>query len=190
MTNNPYQWERIERIELSSDGVIDFQDIPDTYDHLRVMYLAKESTAGNVSEDLSIRFNNDASGAYRASLNYLRTDGLTNSGNDGFTRSGLDEIPIGSIPSLGAGPHWGMGMIAIPYYRVDGFLKSAHSLMNASLPNISTVAENTTSIGCGQWDQSSTDITRVQLGEYVGGTGALNDLESGSEASLWGLRDP
>ncbi len=182
--------ERIEKQTLSSAGIIDFQDIPDTFDDLYVLLRVKGTFPGSNNGTMSMRFNNVATQDYRGNLNFLRTDGLLNSGVDSTALTfDLYEFPCGALVQANATVDFTVNELIVPRYRESGRNRHFYTLGGSTFGPEDTVNTTWSFVAAGEMN-STTAVSRIQIGGFVGSGSAQGNLQSGSTATLFGLRNP
>lgn len=157
-------------------AVIDFQNIPDTFQHLFI--LGSGAMAGAILEaNLEVRFNND-SGA-----NYNEQDvGGDNASAVAAAAVAANEILMGQIKAAsGDANHASQFQAHIPNYKDTTFFKTIMG-QSGHIPN-STVADFAVRFAGGIWLDASA-ITRITL---LSTTGSAGNFVAGSTYTLYGL---
>jgi len=89
----PPSFESIATIVgTGASGTITFNSIPSTYTHLQIRVLARSTLAGNISTNLSLRFNGDTGSNYVS--HRLVGDGTSATANASTAQSNINVIPI------------------------------------------------------------------------------------------------
>ncbi len=167
----------IETIVADGAGsTIDFQSIPDTFQHLFI--LGAGAMAGAILEaNLEVRFNNDSGG------NYNEQDaGGDNASAVAAAAAAANEILMGQIKAAsGSANHASQFQAYIANYKDTTFFKTIMG-QSGHIPN-STVANFAVRHAAGIWLDASA-ITRVTL---LSTTGSSGNFVSGSTYTLYGL---
>jgi hypothetical protein len=173
-TGDTCGFQEIETIEADGTStLIDFQNIPATFKHLRIVGQAR--VLGAVLEaDVDVRFNNDGGGNYNDQL----TKG-ENAAAVAVATATQTSITIGQVPGNTATANHANGLFAeIPNYAENDFFKTIIGMLihipNSTLANFSLVHFG------GLWEDTSV-INRIQL---ISGSG---NFASGSIFTLYGM---
>jgi hypothetical protein len=160
---------------IIADGTastIDFQNIPQTYKHLKIVGQGRVAGAV-VQADLDLRFNNDSGANY----NEQHTIG-ENAAASATAVTGQTEITLGDIPGAsGIANHAGGIYLEIPDYVGETFFKTVLGQL-ISIPNVTLADFQVNEFG-GLWEDTSA-ITRITL---ISGSG---NFVSGSKYTLYG----
>ncbi len=159
-----------------SDAIIDFLNIPTTYQHLFI--IGSGAMGGAVVEaDLELRFNND-SGANYNEVNM----GGENASALAASAAATNEILVGQIKGAsGTADHASQLQINIPNYKDTVFFKTVMG-ESGHIPNV-TLADFAVKINSGIWEDTAA-ISRITL---LSTTGSAGNFVSGSTFSLYGL---
>jgi hypothetical protein len=131
----PGDFESIQTVTVASTAAtIEFTDIPQTYTHLQVRYLARENTGGgtNAANQLQVRFNTDSGNNY--SLHRLFGNGASVSA-DGYASSApINSIRVSGLNGSGAtGSSFAGGIIDILDYKNTNKNTTVRSLCGGDL---------------------------------------------------------
>jgi hypothetical protein len=165
----------LNTVNLGANGTFDISAIPQTYNDLVLILIAK-STGSSGSDTPTVRFNNDTA------ANYRRTGFQVWSSNPGYPHGEADSsIIAGVIPDSNASypvGAFGMVEIVIPGYASTVWRKSlffrSYAAYAASLPNYDFYNN-----GGGAWANQAA-INRIQV------AGSLSNLIAGSQLRLYG----
>jgi hypothetical protein len=168
-------FEEIQSID--GNGIItsfDFQSIPQTYQHLKIIVIGRIDTAA-LEATLQMRFNNDSSAIYN------RQRGLaSNTTASANAVTNQTEMDVGLVTGAsGSANHASICEIVILNYANTTFYKSAQNLM-AHIPN-TTVGDFDIGLFGGVWKDVSA-IDQVTIFNSAGGA-----FITGSRATLYGL---
>ncbi len=168
---------RLGDIVLSSPGAIDFQNIPATFKHLKLVVYVR-STRNDINDALGLRFNGDANGNYNKliaatystnTIVYAETDGA-NYGSAGYIPGNSASI---SPYAFGAGEVW------IPNYaNLVGYKFLIADTIEAQGANAITLIRNH---DAAVW-KSAAAVARITLM-----TVSNSNFATGSRATLYGM---
>lgn len=166
-------WTLIEDIHLAGDGGIDFQSIPDTYKHLKIIASLRSDRAA-VSDAVYIRFNNDSGNNYDFTRQLSRAAGpLTAEG------IGVSYMYNGCVAATGPANVFDGSEILIPDYTDTGNQKTCTvqgTLKQANTPG------NVFILTSAGWWRNTAAISRITLSPELG-----TNFKAGSRASLYGI---
>jgi len=173
---SPAHLTQIGQVTLGSDTTtISFDNIPQTYSHLRVLGFVR-STANANFDIMFARFNNNSTANscewMKGIYNTLTTPGQSLSGSNGFTTAGV--MQFGQLPaSLQPNNWWGMFVAEIPNYSSSTIVHQIFS--QSSFPGFT--------YGFGGGTNNVQDAVRsIQFG--VGGT---DKYAQSSTMTLYGV---
>lgn len=167
--------KKIETITRATDGTIDFQNIPATYEYLEIRAFLRSAQA-NTEEQLRVRLNNDAATACQSGYVSQQNNAvaLVNDVGNAY-------VVVGSVPGNSAvAERFAAVRILLP-----GYASARHKSIEGSFAySFNTgAAQNRQGQGGGTWPVT-TAINRVLLWT---GSGAGN-LLAGSKATVYGWR--
>lgn len=158
--NNLYGEQIIGDVTLAANGNFDFQNLPQTYDHIKVYAFLRRPSGTSYSSRLY--FNNDTTdGNYRVSYHTYGTDHLSNNLDNAELLPTPDATYLTGI--------WSKHYIDIPFYAAAGHYKYAYH--NSYHINLNAGPTNAWNQGRPQsmvWKQTSA-ISRITLTCGTGG---------------------
>jgi hypothetical protein len=164
----------IENQTLAADAAsFDFQAIPQTYRHLRIIFMGRGANA-SLQVEVAMRFNADAGANYDNEAQWGDSNANTAAGSVAATYLRAGTIPAANATASRAGG----GEILIPSYAGATFHKRYKSIYGHTEGTAATDQE--TGHASGGW-RSTSAITRVQLLPSVG------NWLAGSQATLYGV---
>lgn len=171
-------WTVIEHTELGSDGTIDFQNIPQTFTHLKVDVFARDSTAGSTGS-VYMRLNNDSGANYDVDSVYGINGSAGSERQTAASSAKLFLISGSSASAVG----FGSGSILLNGYRsVTGSLARRGFTSYGGYYDAGGGYNGFVWVTANVW-RSSSAISRITLA----GT-SWGNLKTGSMATLLGLR--
>jgi len=156
----------------SSSSSVTFSNIPQTYKHLEIRSVAKETSAANGSYNLRIRFNGDSGANY--TIHRLFGNG-TSATSDAFTST--TSTIAGNVAANGFSNVQGAGICQILDYNSTGKLKTVKTLSGADTNSTDSYIFNTS----GLW-LSTSAITSITL------ITDATSLAAGSMFALYGVK--
>jgi hypothetical protein len=170
-------WERIASTLLAANAAsISFQNIPATYEHLKLVIQARTAEVATTSV-IALRFNNDTANNYTYQYG-LHQAANTTAGNSGGAVSYilLGNVPAGNATANAAGNIH----VIIPNYRRTTFNKGLVGQWS-SMPTPGTIANFQIGQCGGNWN-STAAISRIDI--FPG----ANNLAAGTVATLYGAK--
>lgn len=172
-------WQVISRQVLGgSAATVSISSIPQEYQHLMVVVLARSTDTGNTRVNLNVQFNSDSGANY--GIHSLRASdyGTTNVADQGQSQTSLNGGFLGITGSGVAisAASAGFGMLLIPHYSSTTWNKLV-------LGQTTAMEKVTTSIiryGSGVW-QSAAAITSILF------TPSSGTVQTGSIFTLYGM---
>jgi len=155
----------------ANTNTVIFSDIPQTYKHLQVRYLAKSGRVQNLAGQMAMRFN----GSYAARGHNLYGDGAGVAANSYVPAIG--EFALAATGST-AGSAFGAGIIDILDYANTNKNKTIRSLTGADINGSGNIFLSSQLINC------TTEISSITFETLDGGT----NLQQYSRFSLYGIK--
>jgi hypothetical protein len=148
----------IQEIVVAADGQVnvDFSSIPQTYRHLRILYVARSSTAGLASYDLACQFNGDTAANYDWEKSYAAA--TTTAASEGIAAT-WGVVGYATGPTATTTTRFARGAIDIPYYT-DAMEKDA---IGDFIAPRTTASANTYRGTLGAHWRQAAAITRIVL---------------------------
>lgn len=152
----------------------DFQAIPQTYNHLLLLFMGRTAEAA-FNSDLAVRFNNDSGSNYVRE--YIRGDLDTAEANHSATTTSIISLSVAG--DSGVAGVCGSGSLFIPAYTQTTF----HKVLHGSSGHYSATgsAQAMAVLYNGRWSNTAA-ITRVTL--FVQ---SASNFRAGSRATLYGM---
>lgn len=112
-------------VTSGSQATVDFTSIPATYSHLKVVWTAKDTTAGNSTSSVRLKVNNDGtSGNYTVTQRSIGSNGANVSTTDAAAATGGT---VGNITNAGTTSQVGSGELIIHNYSGTTWFKTVNS---------------------------------------------------------------
>lgn len=160
----------------STAGAVEFDPIPQTFDHLWLAVFAKSDRPTEVADDVRVVLDNNAAG----SANIRGYGAHTGVGQDGGSGSGNNYFGIMNTTTNQAN-RFGGGNLIFLNYATSQSIKSAFT-SSGSTPS----SANTWQIGFGHYQKSSSSpITKIG----ISGHNQASGLVAGTRISLYGIKN-
>jgi hypothetical protein len=156
----------------SAQSNIEFNNIPQTYNHLQIRFVGRVSNA-DTADNVFIRFNGDSGSNY--SWHYVEGDGATTASSGGVNQN---RILCGRVAAANATANiFGAGIIDILDYK-----NTNKSTTTRSLTGIDRNGSGNTRIDSGNW-RNNNAITSIQLIN-----GSSTNFVANSSFILYGIK--
>lgn len=157
-------------LTAANTTLCDFQDIPQGFDHLELIYDGQSDIGGDIARRIALRFNNDSGANYHRQIT---SDGVIG------TALNATALNLGAIDGQTAA-HRTSGQFTVFDYAADdrerSMLGHATWIGNINLLDDSVV---------GYWLNTAAGISRVQVFVNASGAGIVK-FDAGSRAFLYG----
>jgi len=169
----------IQRVAgTGSSATITFSNIPQTYQHLQLRWISKNTGTVEGIQTISVQFNSDTAGNYIT--HYLRGNGSTASATSSSTsETNISLLAAGTTNSTSLSNTMGAGILDIHDYKSTTKNKTIRSFYGNDANIASTDFRAT--LASGLWINTSA-ITSITL------TSSANNFTTSSSFALYGFK--
>jgi hypothetical protein len=159
----------VERKELTAAAPnFDFTNIPQQFQHLRLIFYGRSTLAGNAWENVGMRFNNDAGAKYNDQYVAASDTSLFADGQVTQTSILLASVPAATAPA----GYFGVKEVLIPFYtsanRKSAVIHGYHLFGTLA-------GDQTAAVQGGAWNDTPA-ISRITILPTGGGTFAAGSV--------------